>query len=215
MIRECLEHGYFRGEVCPLCGEEGKFVMSDYETEKLGRSVAGILRHGKYEPDMDSQGFVSLRELLSIIKSRNSRMEWLRSRHIEALVQLDPKGRYLISGGKIKATYGHTIPLDIKLDNENIPEFLYYPATPEEADFLLESGIYPSDRAMVHLSLTYEDAYRAGSVRSEDPVILEVDADMCMDMGYDIGKAARTVFLCRHVPPEALSEADSEDREEE
>ena len=42
MIRECEEHGYFRGEMCPRCGSEGKFLMSDYEVEKLGRSMAGI-----------------------------------------------------------------------------------------------------------------------------------------------------------------------------
>ena len=121
----------------------------------------------------------------------------------------------MIVGGKIKATYGHTVQIDLVLDNEDVPETLYYPATPEEAGFLEESGIYPSDRAMVHLSLTYKDAYKAGSVRVEDPVVLAVDADTCIDMGYDIGKAARTVFLCKHVPPEAISVADPEDYEEE
>ena len=43
MMRECTEHGYFRDEYCPVCGEEGKFIMSDYELEKLGRLMAGIL----------------------------------------------------------------------------------------------------------------------------------------------------------------------------
>ena len=45
-------------------------------------------------------------------------------------------------------------------------------------------------------------------------MILEIDADKCMDMGYGIGKAARTVFLCKHVPPEAISLADPEDYED-
>ncbi|MBQ8179368.1 MAG: RNA 2'-phosphotransferase [Candidatus Methanomethylophilaceae archaeon] len=186
--------------------------MSDYEVEKVGRTLAGILRHGKYGLPMDDQGFVSMRDVLNKVKDRNSRMAgWIRTRHIEALVDTDPKGRYVVSGGKIRATYGHTIPLDIRLDCENIPEELFYPATPEEAELLLESGIYPSDRAMVHLSLTYRDAVRAGSVRVDDPVILVVDADECMDMGSDIGRAARTVYLCRSVPPEAISIADPED----
>ena len=79
----------------------------------------------------------------------------------------------------------------------------------------MEAGIYPADRAMVHLSLTYRDALRAGSVRVDDPVILIVDTGVCMDMGSDIGKAARTVYLCRHVPPEALSIADPEDYEDQ
>ena len=190
MIRECEEHGYFRDERCPYCGEEGKFIMSDYEVEKIGRTLAAILRHGKFGLEMDSQGNVSLRDVMAKIRERNPRMNWLRSRHIEALVETDPKGRYVISGGKIRATYGHTIPLDIKLDCENIPD---------------------EDRAMVHLSLTYRDALRAGSVRTEDPVILVIDTGVCMELGSDIGKAARTVYLCRSVPADAIDIADPED----
>ena len=211
MIRECEEHGYFRDERCPYCGEEGKFIMSDYEVEKIGRTLAAILRHGKFGLEMDAQGNVSLRDVMAKIRERNPRMNWLRSRHIEALVDTDPKGRYVISGGKIRATYGHTISLDIRLDCENIPDELFYPATQEEAELILESGIFPSDRAMVHLSLTYRDALRAGSVRTEDPVILVIDTGVCMELGSDIGRAARTVYLCKSVPADAIDIADPED----
>lgn len=211
MIRECEEHGYFRSERCPYCGEEGKFIMSDFEVEKIGRTLAAILRHGKFGLEMDAQGNVALRDVLAKIRERNPRMNWLRTRHIEALVETDPKGRYVISGGKIRATYGHTIPLDIRLDNEDIPPELFYPATQEEAEIILESGIFPSDRAMVHLSLTYRDALRAGSVRTEDPVILVIDTGMCMELGSDIGRAAKTVYLCRSVPADAIDIADPED----
>lgn len=215
MIRECEEHGYFRNERCPYCGEEGKFIMSDYEVEKIGRTLAAILRHGKFGLEMDDRGNVSMRDVLAKIRERNPRMNWLRSRHIEALVETDPKGRYVISNGMIRATYGHTIPLDIKLDCENIPDELFYPATPEEAELILESGIFPSDRAMVHLSLTYRDALRAGSVRTEDPVILVIDTGVCMELGSDIGRAAKTVYLCRSVPSDAIDIADPEDWDRE
>ncbi len=211
MIRECEEHGYFRSERCPYCGDEGKFIMSDFEVEKIGRTLAAILRHGKFGLEMDPQGNVSLKEVMAKIRERNPRMNWLRARHIEALVETDPKGRYVVSNGKIRATYGHTIPLDIRLDCENIPDELFYPATPEEAELILESGIFPSDRAMVHLSLTYRDALRAGSVRTEDPVILVIDTGVCMELGSDIGRAAKTVYLCRSVPADAIDIADPED----
>lgn len=211
MIRECEEHGYFRNERCPYCGEEGKFIMSDFEVEKIGRTLAAILRHGKFSLDMDAQGNVSLKDVMAKIRERNPRMNWLRARHIEALVETDPKGRYVISNGKIRATYGHTIPLDIRLDCEDIPDELFYPATPEEAEIILESGIFPSDRAMVHLSRGYRDAVRAGSVRTEDPVILVIDTGVCMELGSDIGRAAKTVYLCRSVPADAIDIADPED----
>ena len=211
MIRECEEHGYFRDEHCPICGEEGKFIMSDYEVEKIGRTLAAILRHGKFGLEMDSSGNMDLRDVVSKIRERNPRMNWLRSRQIEALVETDPKGRYVISGGKIRATYGHTIPLDIKLDCENIPDELFYPATGEEAEITLESGIFPADRAMVHLSRTYRDAFRAGSVRTDDPLVLVIDTGVCMELGSEIGRAAKTVYLCRSVPSDAIDLADPED----
>jgi len=203
-MRECEDHGYFREDTCPVCGEEGRFIMNDFETERLGRSLAGILRHGRFELTMDDQGFVDMRDIVGVVKENNPRMHWLRPHHIVALVDTDPKGRYQVSGNVVKATYGHTIELDMALNTENVPDYLYYPTAPEETDLILESGLYPSDRAMVHLSLTYQDAFRAGSVRVEQPVILEIDVNACFDAGYDIGKAAKTVFLCRHVPPECL-----------
>lgn len=204
MMRECEDHGYFREEQCPVCGEEGKFLMNDFETERLGRSLAAILRHGKFDLRMDDQGFVDIRDIVAIVKEKNPRMHWLRPHHVAALAETDPKGRYQVSGNVVRATYGHTIDLDLALNTENVPDHLYYPTAPEESDLILESGLYPSDRAMVHLSLTYQDAFNAGSVRVEQPVILEIDVNACFDAGYDIGKAARTVFLCKHVPPECL-----------
>ena len=204
MMRECEEHGYFRDEYCPVCGEEGKFIMNDYEVEKLGRTMAGILRHGKFDLRMDDQGFVRIKEIVAVVKEKNPRMHWLRPHHIIALADTDPKGRYQVAGDSVRATYGHTIPLELKLDTDNIPDELYYPTTPEEADIILETGLMPSDRAMVHLSLTYDDAFRAGSVRVEEPVILAIDCNRCFDEGYDIGKAAKTVFLCKQVPADCL-----------
>lgn len=204
MMRECEDHGYFRDEVCPVCGEEGRFLMNDFEMERLGRQMAGILRHGKYDLPMDDRGFVRTRDMISAIKEHNPRMHWLRPHHVIALVETDPKGRYQISGDTIRATYGHTIDLDLRLPTDNIPDELYYPASEDEAEIILEVGLKPSDRAKVHLSLTYQDAYNAGSVRLDQPVILAIDVDRCFDEGYDIGRAGKTVFLCDQVPADCI-----------
>ncbi len=214
MIRDCEDHGYFRDEYCPICGENGKFIMSDYEVEKLGRTMAGILRHGKYDLQMDAQGFVSMRDIVGVVKESNPRMKWLRVHHIEAMTDTDPKGRYQISGGDVRATYGHTIKLDLNLPTDDIPYTLYYPTTDEECDILLETGLLPSDRAMVHLSRSYNDAMKVGSIRVEDPIILAIDVVGCEEAGIKVGRAARTVFLCDQVPPDCLFIADEQDMED-
>jgi RNA:NAD 2''-phosphotransferase len=215
MIRECEEHGYYRDEYCPICGEEGKFLMSDYEVEKMGRTMAAILRHGKFDLDMDDQGFVDMRDIISVVKENNPRMKWLRPHHIEAMAETDPKGRYQISGSEVRATYGHTIELNLRLPVDNIPDTLYYPSSVDECEALIEAGLFPTDRALVHLSLTYKDALKAGSMKTDDPVILAIDTVGCIDAGIEIGKAAKTVFLCDQVPSEFLYVAEEEDPDDD
>ena len=213
MLRECGEHGYFRGETCPICGEPGKFLMSEEELSRIGRTMAGALRHfpEKFDLKMDDQGFVYMRDFISAIKRYNPRYHWLRPHHIVALIETDPKGRYQISNDLMRATYGHSLELDLKLPTENIPDHLYYPATPEEADIILETGLRPSDRKMVHLSKTYQDALNAGKVRVEAPIILEIDAAAAIKAGNVISQAGRTVFLAQEIPPEYLTRKEEEE----
>jgi putative RNA 2'-phosphotransferase len=210
MLRECSEHGYFRGDVCPVCGEEGKFLMNEQELEQIGRTMAGVLRHfpEKFGLEMDDQGFSNLREFVNALKDQSKRYHWLRPHHIIAIIETDPKGRYQISNDMIRATYGHSIELNLRLPTENIPDSLFYPTTPEEADILLETGLKPSDRKMVHLSKTYEDALCAGKVRTGEPIILEIDAKKAIEEGIVIGQAGRTVFLAPEIPAECLSKAE-------
>ncbi|HHT75181.1 MAG TPA: RNA 2'-phosphotransferase [Euryarchaeota archaeon] len=184
--------------------------MSDQELERIGRTMAGALRHfpEKFGLHMDEQGFVPMREFIYAVKKNNPRYHWLRPHHIIALIETDPKGRYQSSTDLIRATYGHTIDLDLRLPTDNIPDRLYYPTTEEEADIILETGLKPSDRKMVHLSKTYADAYNAGRVRTDTPVILEIDAKRAMESGMEIQRAARTVYLIGEVPAQFLSKAE-------
>lgn len=216
MLRECSEHGYFRGDVCPVCGEEGKFLMNEQELEQVGRTMAGVLRHfpEKFGLEMDDQGFVNLRDFVNALKNQSKRYHWLRPHHIIAIIETDPKGRYQISNDLIRATYGHSLDLNLRLPTDNIPDLLYYPTTPEEADILLETGLKPSDRKMVHLSRTYNDALSAGMVRTGTPVILEIDAKKAIGLGIVIGQAGRTVFLSPEIPSECIRKAEQPEEEE-
>jgi len=213
MLRECEVHGYFRGDQCPICGESGRFLMNEQELERIGRTMAGALRHfpENFGLTMDDQGFVGLSDFVSALRRHNRRFHWVRPHHIIAIIETDPKGRYQISNDLIRATYGHSIDLDLRLPTNNVPELLFYPTTPEEADILLETGLKPSDRKMVHLSKTYEDAMSAGLVRTEEPVILAIDTKGAREAGYEIQEAGKTVYLVQEVPAEYLRRAEPEE----
>ena len=154
MLRMCRDHGYFRGEECPICGDEGKFLLSDYELESLGRIMAGILRHfpERFHLEMDEEGFVDIYRMVSAVKrKRGDRMRWLRPTHIIGLVETDMKGRYQVENNPVRATYGHSIELSMSLPTANIPERLYYPSTQDELDKHMAEGLVSEGRTMVHL----------------------------------------------------------------
>lgn len=207
VLKQCEDHGYFRGKRCPLCGSDGKYLMKGDEIDHVGRLMAGILRHfpERFDVKVDEHGWAEVKDLVNAIRSKRITLQWLRTHHIKGIVETDPKGRYEMRGTKIRATYGHTI--DVKLDHprEPVPEKLYYPTTSQEVEILFETGLRPTDRKHVHLSLTYDFAVEAGLHRDVNPVIIEVDAAKAIEDGIVIMKAAKTVFITDHIPAKYMS----------
>jgi putative RNA 2'-phosphotransferase len=212
MLKECAQHGYFRAEACPVCGQPGRFLMNDRELDHLGRVLTGILRHfpDRYQLTMDPHGWVPLAAIVRAVSQKHPAYHWLRVTHLVAIVETDAKGRYEVRDDKVRATYGHTLEVDLDLPTENIPDFLYFPVTAEEATIVLEVGLKPSDRKRVHLSKTAEDARAAGSVRTPEPVILEVDTRKARDSGLVIMRAGKTVYLVDQVPSDYLRRHEAE-----
>ncbi|MEF8879538.1 MAG: RNA 2'-phosphotransferase [Candidatus Thermoplasmatota archaeon] len=207
MLAKCREHGYYRGERCPICNREGKFLMNDQEMSSLSRIMAGALRHfpDKMGLMMDGHGWVDISSLVEAIGTGRSGFNWLRNYHIEALAETDPRDRYQIDGGMIRATYGHTVEIELDdLPEADIDEF-YYPVTEEEADIVLEGGIHASDRNKVHLSGSRKKALEAGKVRTEDPLILRIDGKKAKKDGVKIYHAGRDVYLTDEVDAKYIS----------
>ncbi len=206
MLKECPQHGFFRAEACPVCQQPGKFLMNDRELDHLGRILTGILRHfpDRYQLTIDPKGWIPLAQIVRAIQSKHPAYHWLRVVHLVAIAETDPKGRYEVRDDRIRATYAHTVEVELDLPTLNIPDHLYYPVTPEEATIVLEVGLKPSDRRKVHLSKTALDAHSAGAVRTPAPVILEIDAGKARADGIVIMQAGKTVFLVDQVPPQYL-----------
>jgi len=206
LLKECTNHGYFRAEFCPVCGDEGRFLMNDEELDRLSRTMAGVLRHfpERFDLRVDRQGFVDLRAFVDALHRKQRRYHWLRPHHIVAIIETDDKGRYEHRDGMIRATYAHSFEIELDTEAVGAPDTLYYPTTAEEVDIVLEVGLKPSDRKKVHLSKTVGDAVNAGRVRTPEPIILEVNSKAAADDGIVIQKAGRTVYLTTDVPPQYL-----------
>jgi putative RNA 2'-phosphotransferase len=212
MLSECEEHGYYRGESCPLCNKKGKFLMNEAELNSLSRIIAGALRHfpEKLGLMMDGKGWVDIVSLIDAIGTSRSGFNWLRVHHVEALVQTDPRGRYQIDGGMVRATYGHT--LDISPDDLPIADLdeYFYPVTEEEADIIIEGGLHPTDRKKVHLSGSIVKAIEAGRVRTDEPFILRIDGKKAKKDGLKIFHAGKDVYITEGIDSKYISKIDEE-----
>ncbi|MEC8742577.1 MAG: RNA 2'-phosphotransferase, partial [Candidatus Thermoplasmatota archaeon] len=206
MLRQCREHGHFSGTNCPVCNEEGKFIMSDREANSVGRILALVLRHApeKFNVDMDINGWVETRELSKAIADSRRHLHWVRAWHFEAIANADEKGRWQVENEMIRATYGHSIEIELDLPTDDIPEALYWPCEASEVESLLKFGILSGDRKHIHLSRTIANALEAGHVRIGRPSIIEVDTIRAIADGHTIYRAGTTVFLTDEVPPSAL-----------
>ena len=210
MLAECEEHGYYRGETCSVCDRKGKFLMNDRELDSLGRIMAGVLRHfpEKVGLTMDGHGWIDLNAFIKAIGESRSGFHWLRPQHIEAIIKTDLKGRYQIDGGMIRATYGHSI--DVNLDDLPLAEIdnLYYSVAEEELDVILEHGLHPVDRKRVHLSGSIEKAIEAAKTRTEEPLLLRIDGVKTREDGVLIYHAGKDVYITDKIDAKYLSKVD-------
>lgn len=199
-ISQCPTHGYFRGRECQ-CGNPGRFVLSSYKAEKLGKIISGALRHfpGDLGLEMDERGWVSLDDLISVIENKYA---WAKPYHVEAMFETDDKGRYEHSNGKVRARYGHSVNVDLDFPEDG-HDLLFYGTSEEEADRILEIGLKPVNQHYVHLSKGIEEAVKVACIRTEHPVIIEVDARSARQKGIRILDAG-PVCLTLQMPPEFI-----------
>jgi putative RNA 2'-phosphotransferase len=201
MIKHCSHHGFFRGECCE-CGLSGQLVLDEAKTEHMGRLIAGALRHFPDDLDlaMDSKGWVELLDLSNVIHNRH---RWADKNLVMALVESDPKKRYEIDNGRIRARYGHSVAVELDHPENELP-LLYYGANEEEAERILEVGLKSASQRYVHLSTTPEKAWHVGTFRTSNPKVIEADAASAKADGVKMMTVNEDIVLSEPIPPQFL-----------
>ena len=162
-----------------------------------------ILRH---KPDaigitLDEHGWANVDELIAgIAKDNEFNMEIL-----EEIVRTDEKQRYSFNEDKtlIRANQGHSIPVDVELEEKEPPEILYHGTGEKYVSSIDAQGLIPKSRLYVHLSKDEETAVKVGS-RHGKPVIYIVKAKQMYDDGYKFFISANGVWLTKEVPVKYL-----------
>ena len=167
---------------------------------RVSKYMSYLLRHNPENLRMDEHGFVDLNELLAKLRERFS----INKEFIFEIVEKSDRKRFEIVDNKIRALYGHTIPVKLELEEDENVKILYHGTTSEAASKILKTGLKPMKRKWVHLSPTIEIATQIGLRRTDKPVILEIDVEAARKDGLKIYKATETVYLASHIPPKYI-----------
>ena len=174
--------------------------------QKLSKEISYALRHApwEYELELDSEGFVPTSQLLEAINENGKHGREITMSDIEYIIANSDKTRFEIQGDRVRALYGHTIPMHISKEPIEPPAILYHGTTHKAAQIILKDGLKPMKRQYVHLSVDTDTAVQVGKRRDSEPVILKIDAAKAHSDGVVFYKGNDKVILADFVAPKYI-----------
>ena len=171
---------------------------------KTSKYLALVLRHKpeKIGLTLDEHGWADVDELIE--KTVRSGRE-LDRESLEYIVRTNDKKRYAFNEDhtKIRASQGHTIPVDVELEETVPPDVLYHGTAESSLPSIMDKGLLKMKRLYVHLSKDVSTAIKVGQ-RHGKPVVLLIDSARMYKDGYKFYLSANSVWLTEHVPAEYL-----------
>jgi len=177
-------------------------IPYEFDAERFSRWMAYVLRHNpaRYGLQPDRQGFVALEDFMHVATRR---YPGVAAERLRQLIDAGGSGRFEIVGSRLRARYGHSIPVEPTGPPVVPPARLYHGTDASRADAILADGLRPLDRRMVHVSLTVDEALSVARRKTERPVVVRINALEAHDQGvafYCEGK----VYLTASIPPQFL-----------
>lgn len=166
---------------------------------KISRYISYLLRHHPEAAGLtlDEHGWADAAELAAAAG--------ISREVLEEIVRTDEKGRYSFSpdGTLIRANQGHSIPVDVELEQLTPPETLWHGTASRFSPAIESEGLKKMSRLYVHLSPDHDTARKVGS-RHGKPVVYRVAAARMAEDAYPFFRSANGVWLTEKVPAEYL-----------
>lgn len=171
---------------------------------KVSKYISLILRHKPEEAgiSLDKNGWAKIDEL---IKGVSRKYKDFNMDILEEIVATDEKHRYSFNEDHtlIRANQGHSVKVDVELEQRKPPEFLYHGTGEKYRDSIDNIGLIPKSRLHVHLSDNMLTAVEVGG-RHGDPVVYRVHAKEMYKNGFAFYLSKNGVWLTERVPVWAI-----------
>ena len=171
--------------------------------DRTSRFLSLILRH---KPEtigitLDEHGWADVADLIEGV----NRTHPLTMELLEQIVAQDEKQRYSFNADKtlIRANQGHSIPVDVELEEIEPPDILYHGTGEKYTPSIDVQGLIPKSRLYAHLSGDMETARKVGQ-RHGKPVIYLVKSGEMHEAGYSFFRSVNGVWLTKPVPTRFL-----------
>ncbi|WP_415947626.1 RNA 2'-phosphotransferase [Streptomyces sp. KLOTTS4A1] len=164
-----------------------------------------LSKHLRHQPEriglvLDPGGWVEIDALITAAAEHG--FVFTRA-ELDHVVASNDKRRFAVEGGRIRASQGHTVPVDLDLPPATPPAYLYHGTVARNLAAIRAEGLRPMARHDVHLSADRETATRVGARRGR-PVVLSVDAGAMHRDGHVFRVSANGVWLTAAVPARYL-----------
>jgi putative RNA 2'-phosphotransferase len=165
---------------------------------RTSKWLSWALRHA---PDaagitLDPQGWADVEAVVAAARRAGLPLD---TGGLEAAMAAGSKGRFTMDGERIRATHGHSVPIDLGLRPLAPPAVLYHGTAERFLEAIRRDGLTPRARTHVHLSADIATARSVGA-RHGRPVVLEVDAGAMAAAGHEFLRSAGGVWLVPAVP---------------
>lgn len=159
------------------------------------KRLAYLLRH---DPNIDIHGWRAVHDLIE--NHGYSREE------LVSIVANSNKQRleFSMDGQYIRARQGHSVNVDVELEETMPPEYLYHGTLATNVPSIMENGILQMDRLHVHLSVDEDTAVKVGGRRKGEVAILKVAARKMWEDGHRFWLSRNGVWLTETVPQKYL-----------
>ncbi|RZU76597.1 putative RNA 2'-phosphotransferase [Micromonospora kangleipakensis] len=178
--------------------------MDHRDLVRVSKKMSLALRHrpDRFGLTPDPAGWVPVTDLLAALRISRT--------VVDEVVAGNDKQRFAVERGadgvdRVRASQGHSIPVDLGLAPTPPPDRLYHGTSAAVVPSIMAEGLRRGGRHHVHLSPDVETARRVGARRGGQVAILIVDAAAMARDGHLFYRSANGVWLADAVPAAYLT----------
>lgn len=198
--------GDSRAEAASKSEEESNLEWTAEKVKFVSKKMSVALRHkpDRYGITLDEEGWTDLHDFIRALNRVHHFSPRLSEKDIRYVSQHTNKRRFELTDRKIRARYGHSVPVILKKERKAPPEILYHGTSHQALKSIMEKGLLPMKRQYVHLSSDQETALQVGRRHDAHPALLQINTAEAEKDGIEFFIGNDEVWLCRELPPEYI-----------